>query len=139
MLGLDNNLKTRSFSMRVKSRCRFFTIAVLSLTLSHIPNIVFAETIQAQKKMMISTSEVLENFDRKLAQEKVANYLNKNDVELKLVAQGISVAEAKARVMSLSDQELQNLSEQVDKAQYGGDILVTVLLIVLIIYLVKRI
>lgn len=124
--------------MRVKSRCGFFTIAVLSLSLSHLPNVVLAETIQAQKKM-ISTTEVLENFDRKLAQEKIANYLNQKDVEQKLVEQGVSVAEAKARVMSLSDQELQNLSQQVDKAQYGGDILVTILLIVLIIYLIKRI
>ena len=124
--------------MRVKSRCGFFTVAVLSLSLSHLPNVVLAETIQAQKKM-ISTAEVLENFDRKLAQEKVANYLSQKDVELKLVEQGVSLAEAKARVMSLSDQELQNLSTQVDKAQYGGDILVTILLIVLIIYLIKRI
>lgn len=124
--------------MRVKSRCGFFTIAVLSLSLSHLPNVVFAETIQAQKKM-ISTSEVLENFDRKIAQEKVANYLSQKDVEQKLVEQGVSIVEAKARVMSLSDQELQNLSQQVDKAQYGGDILVTILLIVLIIYLIKRI
>lgn len=124
--------------MRVKSRCGFFTVAVLSLSLSHLPNVVLAETIQAQKKM-ISTSEMLENFDRKLAQEKVANFLSQKDVELKLVEQGVSLAEAKARVMSLSDQELQNLSTQVDKAQYGGDILVTILLIVLIIFLIKRI
>ena len=88
---------------------------------------------------MISTSEMLENFDRQLAQEKVANYLSQKDVESKLVEQGITLAEAKARVMSLSDQELQNLSTQVDKAQYGGDILVTILLIVLIIFLIKRI
>ncbi len=124
--------------MRVRSRCGFFTVAVLSLSLSHLPNVVLAETIQAQKKM-ISTSEMLENFDRQLAQEKVANYLSQKDVESKLVEQGITLAEAKARVMSLSDQELQNLSTQVDKAQYGGDILVTILLIVLIIFLIKRI
>ena len=65
--------------MRVKSRCGFFTVAVLSLSLSHLPNVVLAETIQAQKKM-ISTAEVLENFDRKLDQEKVANYLSQKDV-----------------------------------------------------------
>lgn len=124
--------------MRVKSRCGFFTIAVLTLSMSHIPNIVLAETLQAQKKM-ISTAEVLQNFDRKFAEDKVANYLSQKDVEGKLVAQGVSVDEAKARVASLSDQELQNLSQQVDKAQYGGDILVTILLVVLIIYIVKRI
>lgn len=124
--------------MRVRSRCGFFTVAVLSLSLSHLPNVVLAETIQAKTKM-ITTTKILEKFDRELAQEKVANYLSQKNVELKLVEQGVSLAEAKARVMSLSDQELQNLSQQVDKAQYGGDILVTILLVVLIIYLVKRI
>lgn len=123
----------------LSGRCRFLTIGVLSLALSHLPNVVLAETLQAQSHKMVSTTEMLESFDRKLAQEKVVNYLSQNDVEQKLVAQGVSVAEAKARVASLSDQELQNLSQQVDKAQYGGDILITVLLIVLIIYLVKRI
>lgn len=125
--------------MRVTSRCRVITVAALSMSLSHLPNVVMAETIQANHNKMVSTTEVLQNFDRKLAQEKVVNYLNQQQVEQKLVAQGVSLAEAQARVNSLSDQELQNLSQQVDKAQYGGDILVTILLIILIIYLVKRI
>lgn len=116
---------------------RLVTISVLSLSLSHLPQVVFAETIQANNKM-ISTSEVLLKFDRKMAEEKLTSLLNHQEIEKKLVAQGISVAEAKSRIASLSDIELQNLSQQIEKAQYGGDILVTVLLIVLIIYLVKR-
>lgn len=122
--------------MRITNRCRFITIAAVSLSVSHIPQVVTAEVIQQK---MISTTEVLQSFDRKQTQEKIASYLSQKDIEQKLVAQGVSVSEAQARVASLSDQELQNLSQQIDKAQYGGDILVTVLLIVLIIYLVKRI
>lgn len=123
--------------MQPINRFRFFTVGILSLSLSHLPQVVFAETIQAHK--MISTFEVLEKFDRKIAQGKVAAYLNQQQIEQKLTDQGISVAEAKARISSLSDIELQNLSQQIDKAEYGGDILVTILLVVLIIYLVKRI
>lgn len=123
--------------MQANSRVRFFTAGVLSLSLSHLPQVVFAETIQANK--MISTTDVLANYDRKATQEKVSSFLNQQQIEQKLVAQGVSLSEAQARVASLSDAELQNLSQQIDKAQYGGDILVTVLLIVLIIFLVKRI
>ncbi|AZZ36295.1 hypothetical protein CIK05_05655 [Bdellovibrio sp. qaytius] len=123
--------------MQPINRFRFYTGCVLTLSLSNLPQVVFAETVHAQK--MISTTEVLERFDRKVAQQKVANYLNQQDVEKKLVEQGVSVSEAKDRIASLSDSELQNLSQQIDKAQYGGDILFTILIIVLIIYLVKRI
>jgi len=122
-----------------KNRVRFFTAGFLSLSLSHLPEVVFAETVQAHNHKMISTSEVLANYDRKAVQEKVASYLDQQQIQQKLVDQGISLSEAQSRIASLSDAELQNLSQQIDKAQYGGDILVTVLLIVLIIYLVKRI
>ncbi|MES2803548.1 MAG: PA2779 family protein [Bdellovibrionota bacterium] len=122
--------------MQPTNRVRFFTVGILSLSLSHLPQVVFAETVQANK--MISTTEVLERFDRKMTEEKLTSFLSQQDIQQKLVDQGVSVSEAKARIASLSDSELQNLSQQIDKAQYGGDILITVLLIVLIIYLVKR-
>lgn len=123
--------------MQFNNRVRFFTVGVLSLSLSHVPQVAVAETVQANK--MISTTDVLAQFDRKSTEAKVASYLSQEQIEQKLVEQGVSSNEAKARIASLSDAELQNLSQQIDKAQYGGDILVTVLLIVLIIFLVKRI
>lgn len=123
--------------MQSINRFRFFTGCVLTLSISHLPQVVFAESVQPNK--MISTTEVLERFDRKVAQDKVLTYLAQQDVEKKLIEQGLNASEAKERIASLSDIELQNLSQQIDRAQYGGDILVTVLLIVLIIYLVKRI
>lgn len=123
--------------MQPTNRVRFFTVGILSLSLSHLPQVVFAETIQNNK--MVSTAEVLERFNRKTTEDKVSSYLNQKQIEQKLVEQGVTVSEAQARIASLSDAELQNLSQQIDKAQYGGDIFVTVLLIVLIIFLVKRI
>lgn len=123
--------------MQPTNRVRFFTVGILSLSLSHLPQVVFAETIQNNK--MVSTAEVLERFNRKTTEDKVSSYLNQKQIEQKLVEQGVTVSEAQARMASLSDAELQNLSQQIDKAQYGGDIFVTVLLIVLIIFLVKRI
>ena len=123
--------------MQHTNRFRFLTGCVLLLSLSSLPQVAFAETVAHSK--MISTATVIEQFNRKATQEKVANYLNQQDIEKKLVEQGVSVDEAKQRIASLSDVELQNLSQQIDKAQYGGDILFTILIVILIIYLVKRI
>lgn len=123
--------------MQSTNRFRFVTGCVLSLSLSHLPQVAFAETVTQNK--MISTTDVLEQFNRKAAQEKVANFLSQQDVQKKLVEQGLSADEAAQRIASLSDVELQNLSSQIDKAQYGGDILFTILIVILIIYLVKRI
>lgn len=125
--------------MQLTNRFRFVTGCALSLSLSHLPQVVFAETVVQNHNKMISTTEFIEQFNRKATQEKVANYLSQQDVEKKLVEQGVSADEAKQRIASLSDVELQNLSQQIDKAQYGGDILVAILIVVLIIYLVKRI
>ena len=124
--------------MQHTNRFRFITGCVLSLSISHLPQVAFAETVVHNNKM-ISTTDVLEQFNRKATQEKVSTYLSQQDIEKKLVEQGVSADEAKQRIASLSDAELQNLSQQIDKAQYGGDILFTILIIVLIVFLVKRI
>lgn len=125
--------------MKFNNRFRCMTVATLSMSLSHLPQVMAAEALQTNHSKMISTTEILEQFNRKATQEKISAYLNHADIEKKLVAQGITAQEAQQRIASLSDAELQNLSQQIDKAQYGGDILVAILLVVLIIYLVKRI
>ena len=120
------------------TKYRNVIIAVLSLCLSHLPNVAFAEAAMNQTTQMVPTSVVVEEFNRQQTEAKVLNFINKDDVQKKLVSQGLNADEAKSRVASLSNQELQNLSIQIDQAQYGGDILVAILLVVLIIFLVKR-
>lgn len=106
--------------------------------MSNLPNVAFAEVTLSQNQM-VSTSVLVDDFNRELTQEKIISYLNKDDVKQKLMDNGVSASEANSRIASLSNQELQKLSQQIDQAQYGGDILVTVLLIVLIIFLIQRI
>lgn len=123
--------------MMTKSRNAI--IAVLTLCLSHLPNVAFAEVAMNNTQQMVPTSVVVEEFNRQQTEAKVLNFINKDEVQTKLVSQGLSADEAKLRVASLSNQELQTLATQIDQAQYGGDILVAILLVILIIFLVKRI
>ena len=112
---------------------------VLTTLMSHLPNVVMAEEMAAQKGEMIATSVVVNDFNRQRMETEVLNYLNKDEVRQKLIANGISPDEATARLASLSNQELQDMSKQVQQARYGGDILFTILVVVLIIFLIKRI
>jgi hypothetical protein len=69
----------------------------------------------------------------------VLGYLNEGHVRDQLIQNGVAPEEASVRLASLSDQELRQLATQVQEARAGGDILVTILLVVLIVFLVKRI
>lgn len=91
---------------------------------------------------MISTSEVVTQMTRAESQARVAEVLNRGDIQQELVKMGISPEEANRRIAGLSDAEARNLASDLEEAQAGGSIggiLVLVLLVVLIIYLVKRI
>ncbi|MES3038975.1 MAG: PA2779 family protein [Bdellovibrionota bacterium] len=117
------------FSRRFKVTVCF----ALSLFMSNIPNVAVASS------GMISTSEVVSRIDRAQEQQKVQDVLARGDVQKMLIENGVAPMEVSARLASLSDKELLQLSSQVEQAQAGGDILVVILLVVLIIFLVKRI
>lgn len=111
----------------------------MALLISHIPNIVLAESLTSPKNEMISTSMVLAETTRSQDEKNIRDYLQKSEVQNELIKQGISSDEATARLANLSEQEIRQLSNQVKEARAGGDILVAVLLVVLIIYFVQRI
>lgn len=106
---------------------------LISLHLSNIPSTAVASDL------MISTTEAIGELDRAQAEKNVKEYLSRTEVQNALLELGVPAEEVTSRVASLSESELRELSTQVDEARAGGDILVTVLLVVLIIFLVKRI
>lgn len=120
-------------SKSVKTAC----ILTMSLLMSNIPNVALAEKVSELK--MISASVVLEELTRAEAEQNVRDYLQRSEVQSELVKRGVSPDEATARLANLSELEIKQLSGQVKQAQAGGDILVAILLVVLIIYLIKRI
>lgn len=111
----------------------------MAILISNIPNVVLAENLIRSKNEMISTSTVLAEITRTEAEKNIRDFLQKSDVQGELIKHGVSPDEVSARLASLSEQEIRQLSGQVKEARAGGDILVAVLLVVLIIYFIKRI
>ena len=117
------------FSKSFKTIGSFAMAAVLS----NIPAIATAQP------GMIPTHLVVAELSRTEALKKVHSFLNRSDVQQLLIERGLSAEEASLRVASLSEIELNQLSGQIEQARAGGDILVAILIVVLIIFLIKRI
>lgn len=118
--------------MRISRRLSICVSLVMSLFMSNLPSLALAEG-------MISTTEVVNQLSRSEVQGQLENLLQRDDVRQELAKRGVSHDEISSRLASLSTDELRQLSTQVEQAKAGGDILVTILLVVLIIYLIKRI
>ena len=124
--------------MKLSSLTKVFTIAAMTILMSHVPDVVLAD-IMIQKSQMIPASSVLADITRENAQKDVENYISKTEVQSELMKHGLTADEVNSRLASLSDQEIRQLSGQVQQARAGGDILITVLVVILIIYLIQRI
>ena len=120
--------------MRIPKKLSLVCCITMSVWLSNLPSLALA--LEADE--MIPTQVVVEQLTRAEAQDKVQGYLNRDGVKEALQKQGISADEVNLRVASLSESELRNLALQMDQARYGGDILFTILIIVLIIFLIRR-
>lgn len=88
---------------------------------------------------MISTQELAQSLSGDEARKELNDLLSRTDVRSELVARGLQPEEVSARLASLSETEIQQLSKDIQQARAGGDILVTILIVVLIIFLIKRI
>ncbi len=111
---------------------RAFLCLVLSVLMIYMPATAVAH------QGMISTGDVVVQLDRVEAQKRVQDYVNSAEIQKLLIERGVSPAEASARLAQLSEAELRELAGQMDRAQAGGDILVTVLIVVLIIFLIRK-
>lgn len=117
-----------------KSRVVRNSICVgLSLLISNIPSVVVAQT------EMIPTHQVVQNLSRAETVSTVNGYLSREDVQQELIKRGLNPDEVSNRLASLSEAEMQQLSSQVAQAKAGGDILVTIVLVLLIVFLIQRI
>lgn len=109
----------------------------MSILISNIPSIAVAEAEKSGE--MIPTHELVQGMSRAETIKEVNGYLTRQDVQEELIKRGLNPDEVSERLASLSEQEMQQLSNQVAQAKAGGNILVTVVLVLLIIFLIKRI
>lgn len=125
--------------MKTSNLFRTACAVTMAILMSNIPNVVFAETSMNSTSPMISATAVVQELTRAQAIANVRSLLQKPEAKQELIKRGLSEKEAEIRLASLSESELRMLSGQIDEARAGGDILITILLVVLIIFLIKRI
>jgi hypothetical protein len=117
---------------------RVYIAIFMAAIISTIPYIAAAEAAPA----MLPTSVVVEQMSLTEARAKVQSFLDREDFKSELVKRGVSPTEVNARIASLNEQELRQLAAQMDQAKLGGDIggiLIIVVLVLLIIFLARRI
>lgn len=119
--------------MKFSKSTKFFGALFMSFMMTPIPSVGWAQ------QTMISTSAVAEKLNRQQAEQDIQDYLSREEVRKALIERGVAPEEVSSRLASLSETELRQLSGQVEMARAGGDILVTILIVVLIIFLIKRI
>lgn len=116
---------------------RFMLCWMISFTLIELPMMK-----SAYAGNMITTSTVVDQMSRAQDQQRVAEFMNRQDVQDQMVKLGVSPDEAQKRVASLSDRELRKVAGEIEQQQAGGSIfgiLALVLVVILIIYFAKRI
>ena len=118
--------------MLFSKRSKLVGAVAMSLFISNVPSTVLADG-------MVSTSEVVAGLTREEAKADIENLLSREDVQNELEKRGVSAQEISSRLASLSAEEMRQLSGQINEARAGGDILITILVVVLIIFLIKRI
>jgi hypothetical protein len=111
-----------------KTLQRFVAAALIPcLLLSGLPLTAQAAMVGSEEALVTPASQA----DR----DRVAAFFSRDDVRQQLQAQGVSADDAVARVRAMSDAEVAQLADRVDRAPAGGDVigvLFTVFLILLV-------
>lgn len=124
--------------MTFSKNTKVFVSILLSLMISYLPHVAAAEVAGE----MISTSEFVDELTREQSQNKIRALASQEQVQKELKRMGITTVELNERMAKLSNAELNDLAKQMEQAQYAGGvigILLIVVLVLLIIYLAKRI
>ena len=110
-------------------RTRSFITGLLSASL------VFS-TIPARAEM-IGTPQLLAPAAQAAQRERVSAFLSRQDVQQQFVALGVDAADAASRVASMTDEELQTLSNRIDELPAGAGALELVLVVLLILIILE--
>ena len=85
---------------------------------------------------MINTDEIFKQSQYDLSRKSINTFLDRSEVQNYLVAWGVSPEEAKARIDSLTDEEIESIASRFDGLPAGGDAVGTLVGAALIIFIV---
>ena len=115
---------------RVRRFAKYVSFFVtLSMVLMSMP-------VQTVYAAMVRTETVLNIVQAQNLRDNLRSFIERQDVQKVISAQGINLQEAKARVDCLSDTEIMQIVDQMDQLPAGGDGLGTLVGAALIIFLV---
>jgi hypothetical protein len=84
---------------------------------------------------MVGTEAILTNQNTSEARDQVRSFLERKDVQSQLAARGIDPDEARARVDSLTDAEVMQIADKIDRLPSGGDFWGTLLFVLVIVFI----
>ncbi len=101
----------------------------------------FSIIVAPVQAAMVNTAEVLKQNQHNLARERLSVFLDRSEIRKHLEAWGVSAEEAKTRVDSLTDQEIETIAASIDRLPAGGGLgtIVGAALIVFLVLLVTDI
>ena len=85
---------------------------------------------------MVDTAEILQQQSTDLARQKVQRFMERQDVAQQFQAWGVDADEARARVASLTDEEITMLAQKIDEMPAGGSALGFLVGLALIVFVV---
>jgi hypothetical protein len=103
---------------------------------------LFSVLLPPAKAALVPTAQAVSAIDTEQTRSQLQVLIDRADVQAQLEDWGVDPQEARARVDSLSDQELENLSARMDQMPAGGGavgIIVGAALIVFIVLLITDI
>ncbi|MDO9452460.1 MAG: PA2779 family protein [Stagnimonas sp.] len=86
---------------------------------------------------MIGTETLASQSLRADTEARVQTLLSRDDVQTKLVAWGVDVEKAKSRANAMSDAELQRVAYALDQQPAGGDIIVLIGVIFVVLLILE--
>ena len=85
---------------------------------------------------MVTTEETFNQIKAQDARDNLKTLLSRNDIKNALISQGIDPDEAKARIDSLSDSEVIEVADKIERLPAGGGALGALIGAALIVFLV---
>ena len=85
---------------------------------------------------MVDTGEIFKQNQHDFSQKRINMFLERSEVHKHLVDWGINPDEAKARVDSLTDEEIENIASRMDQLPAGGDAVGAIIGAALIVFII---
>jgi hypothetical protein len=98
--------------------------------------LILSGPYQSAWSAMVDTESIITVDRAKRARDYLNSFLERKEIQSALVSQGINPQEAKARIDSLSDAEVNDIVNKLDELQAGGGVIETIIVVLFLVFLI---